>query len=107
MCIRDRFGAIQTSSDSNALNFDPRTGVNTLFGYPIMVVDALEGSGTDGNLVGTFGLHSRGLALCTAADMTIGRYLETRPGAQTYFGRARFKNAIWDPSAISTLKVGA
>ena len=72
-----------------------------------MVVDALEGAGTDGNLVGTFGLHSRGLALCTTASMQIGRYDQTRPGSMTYFGRTRFKNAIWDPSAISTLKVGA
>ena len=104
---RALFGAIQTSADANALNFDPRTGISTLFGRPIMTIDALEGDGTDGNLVATFGLHSRGLALCTAASMQIGRYDQTRPGSMTYFGRTRFKNAIWDPSAISTLKVGA
>ena len=87
---RVMFSRIQ-ESDNNGLNFDPTTGLTTLFGYPVRVSDALE-TAAAGNLVGTFGNYGRGIALATAADMTIGRYDQTRPGAMTYFGHARFKH---------------
>lgn len=102
---RDLYARIQ-ESDNNGLNFDPRTGISTLFGRPLVIADTLEATAA-GALVGVFGDFSSGLALCTAADMTIGRFDQTRPGSMTYFGRARFKNAIWDPAAIATFKVGA
>ena len=102
---RQLYSLIQ-ESNNNGLNFDPRTGLTTLFGYGLRVSDALEAPSA-GNLVGTFGDYGMGVALGTAADMTIGRYDQTRPGAMTYFGHARFKHSVWDESAIIRFTVGA
>ncbi len=103
---RGLFAVIQQSNNTG-LNFDPRTGLTTMFGYPIMIVDALEDASVDGNLNAVFGDFGAGMALCSAMNMTIGRYDQTRPGAMTYFGQARFKHAVWDVNALSTLKTGA
>lgn len=103
---RELLGRIQESNNTT-LNFDPIRGVQTLFGDPVYVVDQLESSATNGNLVGVYGDFSKGLVMATAATASIGRYDQTRPGAMTYFGRARFKHSVWDTSAIVTLKAGA
>ena len=103
---RELMGRLQESNNTT-LNFDPRMGVQTLFGDPVIVIDDLEASGTTGNLVGAYGDFSRGLAMCSNSEMMIGRYDQTRPGSMTYFGHARFKHAVWDTSALVTFKVGA
>ena len=103
---REYFSTLQ-QSNNNGINFDPTTGLTTVGGYLVEVVDALETSDTDGNLAAIFGNFSRGLVLATAANITIGRYDQTRPGAMTYFGRARFKHAIWDVNGLVTMKIGA
>lgn len=97
---------VLAQSNNNGLNYDVASGVERLFGSELVIVDALEATAA-GNLVGVFMDAGRGLALCSSSEMTIGRYDQTRPGAMTYFGHARFKNAVWDNASVATLKVGA
>ena len=93
-------------ADNNGLVYDVVSAVNRFHGFEIVIVDALEAAEA-GALVAFFGNLSKGMVLATASTMSIGRFDQTRPGAMTYFGRSRFKSAIWDESAIKTLKVGA
>ncbi len=103
---RGYFSAV-TQSNNTGINFNPVTGLNTIAGYDVILVDALEDASVDGNLTAVFGDMAMGLALVSSESMNISRYEQTRPGSMTYFGEARFKHGIWDTNALSTMKIGA
>ncbi len=102
---RALYGVI-SQSNNTGINFDPTRNVVTLAGFPVHQVEELEASNVANNLVALFGDFSRGLVLATSAEMSVGRYEQTRPGAMTYFGHTRFKHAVWNAKSLVQMTVG-
>lgn len=103
---RGLYGRMQ-ASENTTLNFDPERRVLMFAGFPLVVIEQLETGAADGNIVAAFGDFSMGAVFADSAAMTIGRYEQTNPGAETYFGHSRSKFGVWDTDALVTLKVGA
>lgn len=92
---------------NNGYVFNPLTGINTLFGYPIEQMDGFADGTTDGNVNAVFGDFMRGIVTVTKKSLAISRYEATTPGYLTYHAAMSFKGAVWDGDAISTLITGA
>ncbi len=99
--------ALLHQSKTNELNFDPKVGIYTLFGYGIEADDYLETGLTAGHVSAYFGDFSRGMIMGTTNNVVTERFLETTPGAITYFSHMRFKNVAYDADALVGLKTKA
>lgn len=99
--------AVLITSVNNGLNFDPSTGTQTLFGYPLTVSGYVDGGNTAGHQSVVFGDFSAGLIIGANAGLTIGRFDQTKPGAITYYGEFRSTTSAWDTKALVVLKTAA
>lgn len=99
----------KSTQTGGGLDFDPVMRIRTLDGYPLFVNDYLEtpvatNMNDASQLVAVFGDFSLGWVILDAVGASISRYEQTRPGAITYFGRAKWVQGEWDGRALAVLR---
>ena len=94
-------------STGGGLHFNPMTGLTTLWGDEIVVVDYMDDGNADGEDAVYYGDMKKALAFVSRKSLEIGRYMETAPGFVTYFGDVRSISVVVDHKALVSLTTGA
>ena len=100
---RELEAAIKAANDSNIYAFNIAMGVTTLYGYPLIRNDNFDSGGAANEVSGYFGNFMYALYLVERQMLRLDRFMETKPGAVTYFARGRFSQFVVDTGAVAGL----
>ena len=94
-------------NNGGEFGFNQALGVNTLYGYPVIVNDTLDAGTAADDITAVFGNLRRGIILGERADVQMMVNPYTNPGFQTVSGEGRFEAVAWEPTGAVALQTGA
>ena len=80
----------------------------TIAGYPAVVNDLFDDGTGDAEISAGFGNWRRGMLMAESDDLVIAeKYMETRPGACTFFSQGRVDAVVQDALGLNGLSSNA